>query len=106
MKKIIVLCLSIIMLFSLCACSLTETKADSYIDRIYQCSSSDYKEKEKLRTFLDKYGEDDVFVNAVVERVKTEDLDGASTYSKNLLILVTGCRLVLTPSVSIIITRR
>ena len=81
MKKIIVLCLSIIMLFSLCACSLTETKADSYIDRIYQCSSSDYKEKEKLRTLLDKYGEDDAFVNAVVERVKTEDLD----WSINLL---------------------
>ena len=81
MKKIIVLCLSIIMLFSLCACSLTETKADSYIDRIYQCSSSDYKEKEKLTTLLDKYGEDDAFVNAVVERVKTEDLD----WSINLL---------------------
>ena len=70
MKKIIVLCLSIIMLFSLCACSFTEKKADSYIDRIYQCSSSDFKEIEKLRKFLDKYGEDDTFVNAVVERVK------------------------------------
>lgn len=74
MKKNIVLCLSIIMLCLLCACSLTEKTADSYIDRIYQCLSSDHKEKEKLKTFLDKYGEDDVFVNTVVNRIKTEDL--------------------------------
>ena len=75
MRRIVALCLSIIMLFSLCACSFTEKKADSYINRIYQCLSSDFKEIEKLRKFLDKYGEDDTFVNAVVERVKTEDLD-------------------------------
>ncbi len=80
MKKIIALCLSIIILFSLCACSFTEKKADSYIDRIYQCSKTDYKEQEKLRTFLDKYGEDDIFVNAVVERVKTEGLDWSLSF--------------------------
>lgn len=81
MRRIVALCLSFFMLFSLCACSLTEKTADSYIDRIYQCLSSDHKEKEKLRTFLDKYGEDDVFVNTVINRIKTEELD----WSINLL---------------------
>ena len=80
MKKVAALCLSIIMLFSLCACSFTEKKADSYIDRIYQCSSSDFKEIEKLRKFLDKYGEDDIFVNAVVERIKTENLNWSISF--------------------------
>ena len=84
MKKAAALCLCMIMLLSLCACSLTEKSADAYIDRIYQSSSSDHKENEKLRTFLDKYGEDDIFVNTVVNRIKTEDLDWSINFLEKL----------------------
>lgn len=84
MKRIVIFILCATLFLSLCACSLSEKKADEYIERIYQCSTKDYKEEQKLASFLNKYGEDDVFVNAVIKRIEAEDLGWCISFLKDL----------------------